>query len=406
MKLYTRYRVLFLLAIAACFFAACDFRAKGDIKIPKLSPKYSYRDREPMGGYIAYHYLNSLFQKGIEEVRNKSFSVHWYELNHYNSFYFILARSVFLSRYDMYSMLNYVRQGNTVMISAAFIDEQLLDTLGIEMNPDFIQVMNFNEYRFPKSDTWVSLADTELHGNKKFGIFYLTFRSGFSFDDSTGIQVLGYNEPGEPNFIAVNHGNGKFIFHTAPAAFSNYFLLKPGNTEYLEKNFSYINPETEYVYWDNYYRLNRGTQNFSIVKFLKQHPALYYAFLLVLALLLLYLAFGGKRKQRIVAEKIPAANSTVSYAETIGRLYLQKKDNLNMARKMITYFLEHVRNHYYLNTQLLNNEFAEALARKCNQPPAKAYHLLQLIGNVENGDDISDIRLLELHNHLQEFIKK
>ncbi len=406
MKRQVRYRFFFLLPVGACIFAACNFRAKGDIRIPKLSPKYSYRDREPMGSYIAYHYLNSLFQKGIEEVRNKSFSEHWYELKYSNSFYFILSRSVFLSRFDMYSMLNYVKMGNTLMLSAAYIDEQLLDTLGIDMDPDFLQVMNFDEYRLEKSDTWVSLADTAWLGNKQFGIFYLAFKSGFSFNDSSGIQVLGHNENGKPNFLAVNYGNGKIILHAAPAAFSNYFLLKPGNPEYLEKVFSYINPETEYIYWDNYYRLSKGTKDFSILKFLKQHPALYYAFLLALALLLLYLAFGGKRKQRIVAEKFPVVNSTVSYAETIGRLYLQKKDNLNIARKMITYFLEHVRNYYYINTQLLNNDFAEALARKCNQPPAKAHYLLQLMGNVESGDNITDISLLELHNHLQEFIKK
>jgi hypothetical protein len=73
---------------------------------------------------------------------------------------------------------------------------------------------------------------------------------------------------------------------------------------------------------------------------------------------------------------------------------------------MFTYFLEYVRNHYYLNTQHLNNEFAEALSRKAGVPEAKVNHLLQLMEDTERSDNINDLRLLELHNHLQEYFKK
>ena len=131
-----------------------------------------------------------------------------------------------------------------------------------------------------------------------------------------------------------------------------------------------------------------------------------YAFLLTLAALLLFIAFGGKRRQRFVPEKIPNTNTTVSYTETIGRLYLQKKDNRNMALKMFTYFLEHVRNNYYLNTQNLNNEFSEALSRKSGVPEARVKHLLQLMDDTDRSADISDMRVLELHNLMQEYFKK
>jgi hypothetical protein len=73
---------------------------------------------------------------------------------------------------------------------------------------------------------------------------------------------------------------------------------------------------------------------------------------------------------------------------------------------MFTYFLEHVRNHYYLNTQNLNNEFAEALSRKSGVPEERVKHLLHLMDNTDRSENISDLRLLELHNHLQEYFKK
>ena len=387
-------------------FSGCVESNRG-IRIPRLTPKYGYKDKEPMGGYVAYHYINSLFNYGVTDVINKSFSKLRYEINYDKSLYIIVAKAVFISRDDLESMMSYVSNGNTLFISAEYIDEKLIDTLGAKISFDFSTFFAQSEYEMEKKDTWLSLAQDPAADKQKYGFFFVPFDNRVISYDSSTTQELGYNEVHRSNFIAIDHGRGKFILHTAPAAFSNYFLLTGNNKEYLEKSFSYFKPETSSVYWDNYYRLRKGTaENFSIVNFFKKHPPLYYAFLLTLAALLIFIAFAGKRRQRLVPEKIPNTNTTVSYTETIGRLYLQKKDNRNIALKMFTYFLEHVRNNYYLNTQSLNNEFSEALSRKSGVPEEKVKHLLQLMEDTDRSDNISDIRLLELHNLIQEYFKK
>jgi len=387
-------------------FSGCVESNRG-IRIPRLTPKYGYKDKEPMGGYVAYHYINSLFNNGVTDVINKSFSKLRYEINYDKSLYIIVAKAVIISRDDLESMMSYVSNGNTLFISAEYIDEKLIDTLGTKISFDFSTFFAQSEYEMEKKDTWLSLAQEPAANKQKYGFFFVPFDNRVISYDSSTTQELGYNEMHRSNFIAIDHGRGKFILHTAPAAFSNYFLLTGNNKEYLEKSFSYFKPETSSVYWDNYYRLRKGTdENFSIVNFFKKHPPLYYAFLLTLAALLIFIAFAGKRRQRLVPEKIPNTNTTVSYTETIGRLYLQKKDNRNIALKMFTYFLEHVRNNYYLNTQSLNNEFSEALSRKSGVPEEKVKHLLQLMDDTDRSDNISDIRLLELHNLIQEYFKK
>lgn len=408
MKPNLKYHSLCFLLVCSVIFSACNINqlSNNKIRVPPLTPKYNYRDREPMGSYIAYHYVSSLFQNSVQPAEKKPFYEHWYNLYQDSSLYIILARTVFLGRYEINAMMNYVSYGNTMFISTAYLDNRLLDTLGVKMNPDWEQVYYLNEYRLDKHDTWVTVAQPGVQTVKKYGFYFTPFISGFIFPDSSGIRVLGYNEERRPNLIAVNHGNGKFILHASPAAFSNYFLLQPGNAEYIEKIFSYFPAETQAVYWDNYYRSNAGGDDFSIVEFFKNHPPLFFAFLLALALLLLFLSFGGKRRQRFMEEKFPVQNVTVSYAETIGRLYLQKKNNRNIAGKMITYFLEFVRNHYYLNTQILNNEFATALAKKSGRPELSAHKLLQLMRDIENDEQVSDWRLLELQNQIEEFTKK
>jgi hypothetical protein len=361
-----------------------------------------------MGSYIAYHYINSLFTNGISEVINKPFSKLRYDINYSNSLYIIVARSVFMSNDDVENIMNYVSNGNTVFISAEYIDQKLVDTLGVDLSFDFESLFGLNEYQLEKKDTWVSLAHGSSATPKKYGFYFVPFDNTIRSSDSSITQVLGYNESRDTNFVAIDHGQGKFIFHTAPAAFSNYFLLTGNNKEYLESIFSYLKPETNSVYWDNFYRLRRSTDenNFSIAGFFKKHIQLYYAFLLMLALLLIFIAFGGKRRQRFIPERTPNTNTTVSYTETIGRLYLQKKDNRNISLKMFTYFLEHVRNSYFLNTQILNNEFAEALSRKSGVAEARVQRLLRLMNEIDQSDNVSDMGLLEVHNLVQEYFKK
>lgn len=410
MKKATTYKFLFIAALAVVYLLSacgCNESTINGVRIPRLDPKYSYRDKEPMGGYVAYHYINSLFDYGVTSVINKSFSKLNYDIAYNNSLYIVVAKSVFLSTADVESMMNYVQNGNTLFISAEYIDEKLIDTLKASISFDFTAFFSPDEYAADKKDTWLSLANEPAKSNKRYGYYFVPFDGHFLSFDTSATQVLGYNEEGLANFIAVDHGRGKFIFHTAPSAFSNYFLLKEGNKEYLEKTFSYFNRATNSVYWDNYYRSRRNSDEaFSIVGFFKKYVQLYYGFLTLLALLLIYLAFGGKRRQRYVPEKIPPANSTVSYTETIGRLYLNKKDNRNIAVKMITYFLEQVRNNYNLNTQTLNNEFAEALSRKSGVPETRVLYLLQAMSDVDQAESISDLRLLELHNLTQEYFKK
>jgi hypothetical protein len=177
-----------------------------------------------------------------------------------------------MSRDDMESMMNYVSSGNTVFISAQYVDRKLIDTLGAKISFDFASFFGFDEYGQEKKDTWISLAHSSGSNDRKYGFYFVPFDNKIVSNDSVTTQVLGYNEKLDTNFIAIDHGQGKFILHTAPAAFSNYFLLTGSNKEYLESAFSYLNAETSSVYWDNFYRLGQrpDNDNFSIAEFFKK----------------------------------------------------------------------------------------------------------------------------------------
>ena len=123
-------------------------------------------------------------------------------------------------------------------------------------------------------------------------------------------------------------------------------------------------------------------------------------------LMLLYIAFGSKRKRRLIPELPTNTNASLSFVQTIGNLYLQKKDNRNIAVKKMTYFLEWVRNSYHINTNNINPEFVQALSRKSGVAEQRVQLLMEKASYINNSDSITDHDLFELNNLIDEFYKR
>ena len=121
--------------------------------------------------------------------------------------------------------------------------------------------------------------------------------------------------------------------------------------------------------------------------------------------MLFYILFAGKRKQRIIEERNPNVNTTVEFTETIGRLYLQKRDNKNIADKMVTYFNEYIRNTYFLNSNHITDDFVTMLSRKSGVEKNKVDTLYRTIAATQGSDEVNDYQLLSLHEQIQGFYK-
>jgi hypothetical protein len=156
------------------------------------------------------------------------------------------------------------------------------------------------------------------------------------------------------------------------------------------------------VYWDEFYKGNtRDLQ--TPLRFLIVTPPLRWAMYVALAALLLFMAFEAKRRQRVIPVIRPLANTTLEFTQTIGRLYYQHRDHKNIAEKQITYFLDHLRSHYYVQTQEFNDELFDRLRAKTGQPLAEITALFNLIAYVRQQPVVSEDQLLQLHRSIQKF---
>lgn len=386
------------------WLGGCGSRQRTNL--PSLRETFSRVDRNPFGAYIAYRQLEAMYFRNNINPKNRSFDKIWNEIPDTASLYICITPSIYLNEDEIDAMMNYVSAGNTLFIGAAHIDADLLRRIDCEEHFNNLAMMfGLDSLRNTRAATTDS----------NFAYFYYPFKNYFSYTDTVFTKNIGFNDDGRPDFIMYYHGKGRLLLHCDPRVFSNYFLLKGDNYKFLQQAFSFTNNRPDHIYWDEYYRRQFARKprtnkeddgGGSSLSEIMKHKNLATAFWLLLLLLLLYVLFNIKRRQRIIEKIKPNENTTVTFTETIGRLYLQKKDNKNIAEKMITYFNEHVRNNYYMHSSTVNEDFITTLSRKSGVDRVKVEQLYNSIQQVNSSSRVDDVLLMSLHHQLQQFYKK
>jgi hypothetical protein len=376
--------------------------------IPDMSPSYAERSKKPMGAYTAYQMFKAQFPSYYVYKHKKGFKDVASEIEGSRNLYFIVADEFYVDKDEVEQMLAYVEDGNQLFIAASFISPLLLDTLKLDVWNRYNQMSLFtgNDNPFMMRRTEVRLTDTSANSSNKYGFFYYPLKDHFKKVDTAGAVVLGYGDNKKPNFITMPYGSGRIFLHLHPEVFSNYFLLKEKNNEYFEQLMSYMNTNRKTVYWSDYYRMGiYPEERFSAFRVFMKHKPLRWALFIAIFSLLTYLLLALIRRQRAIPVMVPNTNSSVSFVETIGRLYLQHKDHQNIVHKMVTYFLEKVRRHYYLNTSSITPEFISSLSKKSGVPETEVKSTFQYIHQLQEAPEIQDAQVLELHSRLLPFFK-
>ncbi len=409
MKIFVKY---YLLSLAIITFCGCHQNQKS---LPPLNESYRRTDKLPFGSFIAYKGFASEFPDYWINIAEKPFDETWKnfhsESTNTYSLYFLVTKNLILSVDELNAMVEYVKAGNDLFISADYIDEKLLDAISCRVNRRGEIV---NEVNGKMHDTYVSMFYGKDFSSSKYSYYYFPFLNYFNSYDPSITRVLGVNELNLPNYIVIFSGRGRLYLHLAPRIFSNYFLLTKDNYHYFENVTAYLRFNPQYIYWDAYYKEFSSTRNknnlknddqFSSLEVINQNPPLLWAFYLALAALLLFVFFNIKRKQRVIEVINPNKNSTVAFTETVGRLYLQHKNNRNIAEKMITYFYEYLRKKYFINTASITPEFIHSLSGKSGVNERETEELFELIKTIEQQEEVTDEELLALNIKIENFKK-
>jgi hypothetical protein len=357
----------------------------------------SKNDKNPFGGYVVYEQLENIFPS----VRLQSYRMPLYDqlnnVEEQNTAYLILSPDFKPSQADFDEMKKYVAQGNYVMISAANFAKSFLDSFKLKTSSR----LSF----LGKDSTSINFVNPALKTVKDFTFHSSTIDEYFSQIDTANTTVLGINDRKQPNFIKAEFGEGAFFLHSAPICFSNYFMLSGNNADYVAKALSYIPAEVDQLYWDEFYKLGPAGAATPLRLFLS-NSYLLWALRLAVAGLLIYIFFEIKRRQRVIPVINPLRNSSLDFIKTVSNVYFNQGDNAGIADKKITYFLEFLRQRFFLHTKELDSSFVEQLSRKSGVSSHEITDLVNILGEVKSGYPVSDKLLVVLDQRIDNFYKQ
>lgn len=366
------------------------------------SKTFNETHKIPYGTYIYFNELNQLFPNSeIKEVGVTPFeffnqSYNNEDLNYFTGgTYMYIDEMMTIDEVSAQELLDFASFGNDIFIASSYLPEVIKDSLKIK---------TANEYNFTGKAKF-------YFANPRFSRDSITIDKGltnvyFSELDSVSSTVVGYqqfNFEEKINFVKVNYGEGHFYLHLQPIAFTNYHLLKKDNQKYIASVSSYLNDET--IYFDSRNKKRNAMSN-SKLRFILNNPPLKWAWFIALISLLVFVVFNAKRKQRIVKVIEPHKNTTVAFTKTIGNLYYETKDHNNVIDKKITYFLEHLRRVYFIDTQLLDEKFMKQLTLKSGRKLGAIKKLINLIAHLRAKQLCNEEDLLNLNVAIEDFHKK
>lgn len=403
MKNKPLYIVLFVLLLLVVLVMVSGNLAnkKNEQSTDMTQSSFYSKDKKAGGAYAAFKMLPQLFIRNSVQVVTKPFARTFdkdSELKFRNNVYILVADRLFTTESDIEAMLDYVSRGNELFIAVNTPDPLL------EKHLKFVTVES-NNMQLKKEGVVQRYADETIPMDTSFSYPGRVSGSYFSAVDSNTTSILGYNYKNKPDFIRIAYRGGFIYLLLNPYTFTNYFLLHKQNVKALETQMSYLISDAGNVYWDDFYNNQHSAQSgdFSEWQVLMRYASMRWALWLSVILLLLYVVFESKRRQRIIPDKPAVNNTSLEFVDAIGQLYYQQHNNYNLAHKMIIHFMEYIRSSYYLNTNVLNDEFIASLARKSLVPEGDIRALLQMVHNIQLEENISDDDLKDFYNRIQQF---
>ena len=331
--------------------------------------------------YLSENYIN-IFETNTEEGSKKKN-------------YFFLNDNLQIDEESNNNLLEFVEEGNNVFMAGHYFPSYLLDTLKFETEGDYRQ-----------RDIVLKLANKNI-SRTKYSYTKAVENRYFTALDSATTTVLGYNvvdKEEHVNFVKIKYGSGNFFINTQPYAFTNYHMLESNHAVYVRDCLSYLSDGGKLI-WDERSKAQTGEID-SPLRFIMSKPALKYAWYTAFFSILLFIIFRAKRRQRIVPIIDPLPNTSIAFAKTIGDLYYQEGEPSDIITKKITFFLEHIRSTYMLDTQNLNEEFKKRLQLKSGIAKEEINRLINYIVDLSNNSEPKENTLVTLNKLIDKFYQK
>ncbi|NJW52822.1 DUF4350 domain-containing protein [Salinimicrobium oceani] len=390
------------LTLLVLFLALLTWLEANEPQPVNWTPSYAASDEIPLGTKVLFESLKE------QEIQFEQVNVPPYEFlqdSTRTGTYLFLNDQLSIDQNELKKLLAWVEKGNTVFFIAESLSENLLDTFNLKTT-SLVPEAGIS------SRPLINLTHPNLKSKEPFLYDRETYQVGFINNDSLSGEILGMTQlqenpevvkRPEANFLRDSLGKGVVYIHLMPKAFSNYFLLDKNNHEYAERVLAYI-PSQKRLFWDHYYKTGK-TFNTSPLYIILNSKPLRWAYYFVIIGSIIFIIFEGKRKQRSIPVITPLRNHTLDFTRTIAGLYLDRKDYKAISSRKIALFLDHVRNHFRISTEQINDGFYQRLATISENSVEDVKALWQLMERLEKKNTVTREELLQLNKAIKAFKK-
>jgi hypothetical protein len=367
--------------------------------------QYDVEGDQPYDARILYDLLEHSFDLQVMEDRpDKTLSLDYSEAKN-SSYLYLSSKEPRYTEAEAWHLRSYVQAGGEAFIIAPEIPDSLAELLlypedcggattwkgenpsvqrsGVraslkhpELSDNFYDFtyrsLNYVENRYWNYIPAGAFCDAQdpdsydYSGNKRE--YALAKLGGFAVDRNSGVEG---EEVELANFVRMRVGEGYFYFHTNPIMFTNLYLKDSVGFEYSNFVFAHITDKT--LYWDRQSvvlpsmrkekrRALPKVAAQSPLEYIFSQPALRWGWYMALALGVIYVFFGAKRRQRIIPIIEKNRNTSLEFIETIGRLYFQQQDHRSIIKKQMHLFLAHMRQRYHLVTREMDDRLIDRIA--------------------------------------------
>lgn len=367
-------------------------------------------DQNPYGCFATYKLLPELFP-GVSVISSRQSPQEWSNISFDSTRQLVLIVAKYFNptETDLHYLTVLAERGNYVVISALemnYTARRFFRLQQLYLDADKDDRVLDGQPMIRLLDTFSTRIDTSfIPGAVSYGYPGVDYSNIFTTMDTALVQRLGYNGKGEVNLLGYKAREGVMLLHSAPLTFSNFFILYHQNYRYLQQLLSLTVDKPSRIIWDEYFLRGKGQPSQKgVLSVILQYRNFRWAFALALVALGFLLITGVKRKQRLIPEHKKPVNESLEFVTVIGKLYYEKGDHLDMAHKMVQFFLEHIRVKYNLNTQYINSAFAQLLSYKSGITAEHAQAITEYINKTRLGE-MDALQLTAFYELLHKFYK-
>lgn len=359
---------------------------------------FSEKDKIPMGCWVLKKdLLPRLFNEQLITVNNGSLFQTLDSQSFQNKNLIIITSDFNPDPADLDQLLDFVSQGNQVFLAAFHFSKSLADTLKFTTKVNLPSIDSLM-----KSKVRLTLVNPLLKEPSGYKFSQNMPEHYFASLDTVNSIILGLDQNNHINFVKERFGKGKIYIHCQPTVFTNYHLLY-SNYSYVSGILSYL-PESSTV-WDEYYKPFKRIST-SPMRFVLSRKPLKTAYFLLIMLVIIYMLFEGKRRQRAMPLIKPLENTSLDFLRTLGKLYYRQQNHQDLAKKILIYFNDFIHNRYFINVDKITRDYFTVLSAKSGVNELLIEEIYNIAGKIQSKNKEPGSQIIKLYQKIHEFKNK